>query len=113
MSTIIYPTTNFKATETLTIERGEGAYVYDDKGNQYIEGMAGLWCTSLGYGNQELIEASNEQMQKLSYSHMFGGKTHQVGMDLSDKLSAMVPVKDSKIFFGNSLLAAQSRRWRR
>ena len=102
MSTIIYPTTNFKATETLTIERGEGAYVYDDKGNQYIEGMAGLWCTSLGYGNQELIEASNEQMQKLSYSHMFGGKTHQVGMDLSDKLSAMVPVKDSKIFFGNS-----------
>ena len=84
MSTIIYPTTNFKATETLTIERGEGAYVYDDKGNKYIEGMAGLWCTSLGYGNQELIEASNEQMQKLSYSHMFGGKTHQVGMDLSD-----------------------------
>jgi len=102
MSTIIYPTTNFKATETLTIERGEGAYVYDDKGNRYIEGMAGLWCTSLGYGNQELIDASTEQMAKLSYSHMFGGKTHQVGMDLSEKLSAMVPVKDSKIFFGNS-----------
>jgi 4-aminobutyrate--pyruvate transaminase len=102
MSTIIYPTTNFKETETITIERGEGAYVYDDKGNQYIEGMAGLWCTSLGYGNQELIDATTEQMSKLSYSHMFGGKTHQVGMDLSDKLSEMVPVKDAKIFFGNS-----------
>jgi 4-aminobutyrate--pyruvate transaminase len=102
MSTIIYPTTNFKATETLTIERGEGVYVYDDKGKQYIEGMAGLWCTSLGYGNQEVIDAASQQMAKLSFSHMFGGKTHQVGMDLSEKLSAMVPVKDSKIFFGNS-----------
>lgn len=102
MSTIIYPTTNFKQTETLTIERGEGPYVYDDQGKQYIEGMAGLWCTSLGYGNKELIDATTEQMAKLSYSHMFGGKTHQVGMDLSDKLSEMVPVKDAKIFFGNS-----------
>lgn len=102
MSHIIYPTTNFKSIETLVIERGEGAYVYDNKGNQLIEGMAGLWCTSLGYGNKELIDAASEQMTKLSFSHMFGGKTHQVGMDLADKLAEMVPVDDAKIFFGNS-----------
>jgi len=102
MSTIIYPTTNFKSTETLTVERGEGAYIFDNNGNKYIEGMAGLWCTSLGYGNKELIDATTEQMSKLSYSHMFGGKTHQVGMDLSEKLSAMLPMKDAKIFFGSS-----------
>ncbi|MGR6870907.1 aminotransferase [Pseudomonas sp. HK3] len=102
MSTIIYPTTNFKHTETLTIERGEGVYVYDNQGNKYIEGLAGLWCTSLGYGNQEIIDATTEQMSKLSYSHMFGGKTHQVGMDLSEKISAMVPVDNAKVFFGNS-----------
>jgi 4-aminobutyrate--pyruvate transaminase len=102
MSSIIYPTTNFKSIETLVIERGEGAYVYDNKGKQLIEGMAGLWCTSLGYGNKELIDAASEQMTKLSFSHMFGGKTHQVGMDLADKLAAMVPVDNAKIFFGNS-----------
>lgn len=102
MSTIIYPTTNLKHTETLTIERGEGVYIYDNKGNKYIEGLAGLWCTSLGYGNQEIIDAASEQMGKLSYSHMFGGKTHQVGMDLSEKISAMVPVDNAKVFFGNS-----------
>lgn len=102
MSTIIYPTTNLKHTETLTIEKGEGVYVYDNQGKRYIEALAGLWCTSLGYGNQELIEAANQQMAKLSYSHMFGGKTHQVGMDLSEKISAMVPVSDAKVFFGNS-----------
>lgn len=102
MSTIIYPTTNFKHTETLTIEKGEGVYVYDNQGNKYIEGIAGLWCTSLGYGNQELVDTAAEQMSKLSYSHMFGGKTHQVGMDLSEKISAMVSVENAKVFFGNS-----------
>ena len=102
MSTIIYPTTNLKHTETLTVEKGEGVYIYDKKGNKYIEGLAGLWCTSLGYGNQEIIDAAAEQMGKLSYSHMFGGKTHQVGMDLSEKISAMVPVDNAKVFFGNS-----------
>ncbi|WP_370280194.1 aminotransferase [Pontibacterium sp.] len=102
MSGIIYPTTNLKATETLTLERGDGIYVYDNNGKQYLEGLAGLWCTSLGYNNRELIDTVNEQMGKLCYSHMFGGKTHQVGMDLADKLNAMVPVENAKVFFGNS-----------
>jgi 4-aminobutyrate--pyruvate transaminase len=102
MNTIIYPTTNLTQTETLIIERGDGAYVYDNNGNKYLEGLAGLWCTSLGYNNSELIEATKEQMSKLSYSHMFGGKTHQVGIDLAEKISAMVPVDNGKVFFGNS-----------
>ena len=56
MSTIIYPITNLKTGVSLTITRGEGVYVYDDQGNEYLEGMAGLWCTALGYNNGELIE---------------------------------------------------------
>lgn len=102
MSQIIYPTTNFTQTETLILARGEGAYVYDNKGKQYLEGLAGLWCTSLGYNNRELIAAASEQMGQLSYSHMFGGKSHQVGIDLAEKLSEMVPVDNAKVFFGNS-----------
>lgn len=102
MNAMIYPTTNFTATEQLTIARGDGVYVYDNNGKQYLEGLAGLWCTSLGYGNQELIETAKEQMSTLAYSHLFGGKTHQVGIDLADKLAAMLPVDNAKIFFGNS-----------
>lgn len=102
MSTIIYPTSNLKTGETLSIARGEGVYVYDDQGNKYLEGMAGLWCTSLGYNHPELIEAATQQLHNLSYSHMFGGKTHQVGKDLAEKIRSMVPVDDAHIFFGNS-----------
>ena len=75
MNHTIYPTTNFKAIEQLTVERGEGCYVWDNKGNRYIEGLAGLWCTALGYGNQEVIQAAAEQMGKLSFSPGSGGQS--------------------------------------
>ena len=102
MTALIYPTTNLKKTEQLNIVRGEGVYIYDDKGNRYLEGLAGLWCSALGYGNAELIEAITRQLHTLSYSHMFGGRTHQVGIDLANKLGAMLPVADAKIFLANS-----------
>ena len=102
MSHVIYPTTNLSAIEQMVVERGEGIYIYDDKGKQYLEGLAGLWCTSLGYNNRELIEAANKQLGQLSYYHTFGGKTHPSVIALADKLSAMVPVADARVFFGNS-----------
>ncbi|MBL4581673.1 MAG: aminotransferase class III-fold pyridoxal phosphate-dependent enzyme [Gammaproteobacteria bacterium] len=102
MSSIIYPVTNLAAIEQLNIVRGKGVYVFDDAGNQYLEGLSGLWCAALGYGNEELIAAINSQLNTLSYSHLFGGRTHPVVMELADKLAAMVPVADAKIFFSNS-----------
>lgn len=102
MSHVIYPSTNLSAIEQMVVERGDGVYIYDDKGKQYLEGMAGLWCTSLGYNNRELIDAANEQLGQLSYCHTFGGKTHPSVIALAEKLSAMVPVADAQIFFGNS-----------
>ena len=102
MTHLIYPTTNFKAIEQITIERGEGCYVWDKDGKQYLEGLAGLWCTALGYGNQELIDTTSEQMSKLTFSHMFGGKTHQVAIDLADRLADMIPMDDAVLSFGNS-----------
>ena len=102
MSSVIYPVTNLKSVEQINIVRGKGVYVYDDAGNQYLEGLSGLWCSALGYGNEELIEAISSQLHTLSYSHLFGGRTHPAVMELSDRLAAMVPLKDAKIFFSNS-----------
>ena len=102
MTTLIYPTTNLARTEQLNIVRGEGIYVFDESGKRYLEGLAGLWCSALGYGNRELIEAISEQLSQLSYSHMFGGRTHQVGIDLAERLAAMLPIPEAKIFLANS-----------
>ena len=102
MAPVIYPTTNLTATEQLCLDHAKGIYVYDKDGNEYIEGLAGLWCTSLGYGNAEVIEAITDQLTKLSFSHTFGGKTHEPIQKLAEKLKAMVPVEDAYFFFGNS-----------
>ena len=102
MSSVIYPTTNFTATEQLCITHGEGIYVYDKSGKKYIEGLAGLWCTSLGYSNTEVVAAITDQLNRLPFQHTFGGKTHEPVMQLAEKLKAMVPVEDAYIFFGNS-----------
>tara|TARA_X000000950_G_scaffold280669_1_gene375835 strand:+ start:983 stop:2341 length:1359 start_codon:yes stop_codon:yes gene_type:complete len=102
MTSLLYPTTNLTQVEQLNIVRGEGIYVYDDKGNRYLEGLSALWCAALGYGNDELIDTITTQLRTLPYSHMFGGRTHPLAMKLADTLGEMVPVPDAKIFFANS-----------
>lgn len=44
--------------------RGEGIYVYDDKGNRYLEGMAGLWSVAVGFGEPRLVDAATRQLQE-------------------------------------------------
>jgi len=89
----------FRDTGPLILERGRGVHVYDTEGKAYIEGMAGLWCTALGYGNEELVEAAAAQMRKLSFAHLFTGKSHDPAIELAEKLKEMAPVPISKVFF--------------
>ena len=83
-------------------QRAEGAYLWDNKGNKYIEGMAGLWCTAIGYGEEELIEVAAKQMRELSYSQLFGGKTNEPSVLLAEKLKSMMPFDAGRVFFGLS-----------
>ena len=64
--------------------------------------MAGLWCTSLGYGNEELIEAATTQMRALPFAHLFGGKSHDPAIALAEKLKEISPAPASKVFFASS-----------
>src|ERR1700740_1646395 len=105
VETLVHPYINlasFRETGPLIIERAKGVYVYDTDGKPYIEGMAGLWCTALGYGNEELIEAATAQMRKLSFAHLFTGRSHDPAIELAEKLKEIAPVPISKVFFCNS-----------
>jgi 4-aminobutyrate--pyruvate transaminase len=102
VETLIHPYTNlasFRETGPLILERGEGVWVHDSEGRPYIEGMAGLWCTALGYSNRELIEAAVEQFHKLPFTHLFSGRSHDPAIDLAEKLKEIAPVPMSKVFF--------------
>jgi 4-aminobutyrate---pyruvate transaminase len=102
---LLHPTTNLnshRSSGPLILEKGEGIYVVDNQGKRYIEGLAGLWCTALGYGNQELVEAAREQMSKLSFTHLFGGRSHEPAIELAEKIKALAPCPTSKVFFTSS-----------
>jgi 4-aminobutyrate--pyruvate transaminase len=105
IESLVHPYTNlatFRDTGPLIIERGEGIYVYDTAGRGYIDGMAGLWCTALGWGNAELADVAAAQMRKLSFGHLFGGKSHDGAIELAEKLKEIAPAPTSKVFFCNS-----------
>ena len=65
--------------------RAKGVYLWDNQGNQYLEGLAGLWCTALGYGEEELAKVAEAQLRTLSYSQLFAGKTHEPSIELAEK----------------------------
>jgi len=102
---LFHPATNLvvhEDTDPLILNKGEGIYVYDIQGNRYIEGLAGLWCNALGFGNESLVETAANQMQKFGYGSLFASKSHEPAIMLSEKLIEMSPYQEGKVFFGNS-----------
>ncbi|ALM82040.1 aspartate aminotransferase family protein [Bordetella sp. N] len=84
------------------IDRGEGIYVYDDQGKQYIEGMAGLWSVAVGFGEQRLVDAATRQMGKLPYYHTFTHKSHAPAIELAQRLVDYTEGRMATAFFTNS-----------
>lgn len=100
-----HPYTNARKHEAegpLVIAKGKGIHVFDEQGKEYIEGMAGLWSTSLGFGEERLIDAATKQMRELPYYHAFNHKVSTPSVDLAEKLIELAPVKMSKVAFANS-----------
>lgn len=105
VESVLHPYTNlmrFRETGPLVIERGEGVRVYDERGKDYIEGLSGLWCTALGWGEEALVEVAAEQMRKLPFAHLFAGKSHEAAIALAEKLKEVAPFPVGKVFFANS-----------
>jgi 4-aminobutyrate--pyruvate transaminase len=105
IATAIHPYTNLKAHETegpLVITGGDGVFVRDEDGKQYLEGLSGLWCVSLGFSERRLADAAYRQMLKLPFYHTFAHKATDIGIELAEKLLSIAPVPMTKVFFVNS-----------
>ncbi|WP_026641250.1 aspartate aminotransferase family protein [Bordetella petrii] len=101
----LHPYTNavvHQRTGPVVIDRGEGIYVYDDQGRQYLEAMAGLWSVAVGFGEQRLVDAATRQMQKLPYYHTFTHKSHTPAIELAERLIGYTDGRMAKAFFTNS-----------
>lgn len=102
---LLHPSTNLAQHHQqgpVVLESANGVYVTDNQGKQYLEGMAGLWCTAIGYGQEELARVAYEQMVKLNYSQLFAGRTNEPSVLLAEKLKEMAPFDAGRVFFGLS-----------
>ena len=93
---------NHQSQGPFIVERGEGVYVWDDQGNRLLEGMSGLWCTSLGFSEHRLAAAAAKQFAELPYSHMFTHRSTPPAIELSQRLVELAPEGIGKCFFVNS-----------
>jgi len=99
----IHPWTNFasfKNEGSLVMSHSEGPYVYDSDGNQFIDGIGGLWCVNIGYGRDEMAEAIADQVRQIPYYSTFNHLTTPPAATLAAKLAELAPGSLNHVFFG-------------
>ncbi|MDR3588091.1 MAG: aminotransferase [Negativicutes bacterium] len=95
--------TNHKLLETAEPQimvEGQGCYVKDARGNEYLDALSGgVWCVNVGYGRESLVEAAAQQLRKLPY--YAGTVANPPYILLAAKVASLVPDLP-KIFVANS-----------
>jgi len=97
-----HPLTQHKLNpEMLPIVKAQGALLYDEKGKEYIDGIASWYTTMYGHCHPAITSAMTKQMQELDFV-MFSGFTHPPAIELSEKLMAILPDNQEKMFFNDN-----------
>lgn len=92
----------WRTQEPLRIVKGDGLYVWDDKGHKMLDGFAGLWCVNVGHNRTEVKDAIKKQMDEISYYQLFAGVSHPLAEQLSNKLIEMTAEEDmAKVIYGS------------
>ena len=85
--------------EPFIVDRGDGVYIYDESGREYLDGAASLWYQNIGYGQSEVIEAMDAQARKLPAFHTFVDYATRPPLDLAKRIASVSPDPESKVFF--------------
>ena len=78
--------------------RGEGVYIYDRDGRQYIDASGGAAVSCLGHGHPDILAAMRAQLEKLAYAHS-SFFTTEVAETLAETLVASAPAGISHAYF--------------
>lgn len=80
------------------IVRGDGAYIWDDQGRRYLDGLAGLFVVQAGHGRTELAEAAAKQASELAFFPLWS-YAHPKAIELAERLAGYAPGDLNRIFF--------------
>ena len=81
-----------------TAVKGEGIYIYDDRGKQYIDGSGGAVVVSIGHGVPEIREAMLNQASQIAFTHGTHFTT-RAAVDLAERLAAMAPAGIERVYY--------------
>jgi putrescine---pyruvate transaminase len=84
------------------ITHADGCYIHDGDGNRILDGMAGLWCVTVGYGRDELADVAADQMRELPYYNSFFKTATPATVLLADKVASLTGGRLPHIFFNSS-----------
>lgn len=98
---LLHPYQPFDAdpSDMLPIEGGAGARIADSDGREYIDGVGGLWCTNIGLGRREMVDAIATQVSELAFANPFVDMTNVPAVHLAEKLSELAPGSLNHVFF--------------
>src|SRR5919199_685778 len=88
----------YDGTEVPIIVRGEGAYVWDEHGNRYLDGLSGLFCVNAGHGRTELGDAAARQVEELDF-YIIWSYAHPRAIELATRLAELAPADLNRVFF--------------
>jgi len=86
------------ASGELSIVLGEGSHIFDADGKRYLDATASLWYCNVGHGRAEIADAVAAQMRTLESYSTFADLTNPPVAALVERVAAMAPVTDSKVF---------------
>jgi adenosylmethionine-8-amino-7-oxononanoate aminotransferase len=102
---------SYADSDVPVIVRGEGQYVYDQRGKRYLDGLAGLFVSQIGHGRTEVAEAGARQAAELAYFPLWS-YAHPQAIELADRLAAMAPGDLNRVFFTGSGSEAVESAWK-
>jgi adenosylmethionine-8-amino-7-oxononanoate aminotransferase len=97
--------------EVPVLIRGEGCYLWDDRGKRYLDGLAGLFVVQAGHGRSELAEAGAKQAADLAYFPIWSF-AHPPAIELAERLAAYTPGDLNKVFFTTGGSEAVESAWK-
>ena len=87
------------AGHDLVITSGQGSRVRSEDGREFLDATAGLWFCNVGHGREQIGAAVARQMQQVASYSNFGDLATRPTLDLADRLAALAPMPDAKVFF--------------
>lgn len=84
------------------IDSAEGVHLVDSTGHRVIDAWSGMVCVGLGYGREDLISTMTEQTRRLSYAHSLYDTTHQLAIDVCERLVDVTPASLEHVFLSMS-----------